>query len=97
MRLTKAKQTEKPDPKAIIAALLRMFITAIILAGIFNLLGIASIGSALAIGFWLWLGFVAMPSVALVIWEKRPAWLWIMNNAYELIGIWIMAVLIFIW
>ena len=51
-------------------------------------------GTALArlmVGFWLWAGFAATITLSSVLWERRPLALYILNNAYYLLSMWLMS------
>ena len=57
--------------------------------------------SALMVGlstaFWLWLGFVATVTLGRVLWEKSSCKLYVLNNAYTLISLLIMAAILSSW
>lgn len=49
---------------------------------------------ALQGAFWLWLGFIATTSLNPVLWEGKSWNLWLFNNAYQLISLIIMAIVL---
>lgn len=58
------------------------------------LVGGASVGSALEVGFWVWLGFVVVTLANSLLWEGRPFHLFLFNAAYQFLSIEIMAAVI---
>ncbi|HUI93547.1 MAG TPA: DUF1761 domain-containing protein [Chitinivibrionales bacterium] len=54
-------------------------------------------GGGLAAGFFYWLGFVAPVKLGMVIYEKRPWPLWLLNSAYWLISLLAMGALLSAW
>ena len=82
MKLVGVKKKDmKPAPKPFVAGFIRTFITAIIIANIFNNVDMVS---ALFTVTLLWVAFTAMPALAEVIWVKRPTKLYAINVLYEL-------------
>ena len=49
------------------------------------------------VGFWLWLGFVAPVTLGSVLWEGKSWSLWILNNAYQLVMLKMMAIILTLW
>ncbi len=49
------------------------------------------------IGFWAWLGFVAMPSLSYVIWEGRPWKLYAINVGYVLVSLKLAGAILAVW
>jgi hypothetical protein len=60
----------------------------------FNISGIT--GGLLG-GFFGWLGFIAPVTLTNVMYEKRPWKLWILDNAFWLISLLVMGIIISIW
>ncbi len=54
-------------------------------------LGGVSIGSALEVGFWVWLGFVVVTLSGGFLWEGKSLQLFAFNVAYQFISIMIMS------
>lgn len=48
-------------------------------------------------GFWNWLGFVAPVTVGVVLWEGKSWKLWVLNNAYHLLALVVMGVILALW
>lgn len=53
-----------------------------------------TIVEGLQAGFWVWLGFVATVTVGMVLWDGKPLKLWVLNNAYNLLGLLIMSAIL---
>ncbi|MFH1133444.1 MAG: DUF1761 domain-containing protein [Nanoarchaeota archaeon] len=51
----------------------------------------------MAVGFFAWLGFIATTSLGLVLWERKPVALYVLNNMYYLISLMLMAGLFAVW
>jgi hypothetical protein len=60
----------------------------------FNISGITG---GLMGGFFGWLGFIAPVTLTNVMYEKRPWKLWILDNAFWLISLLVMGIIISIW
>ena len=76
---------------------LATLVAAYVLAHIINLAGATTLGAGLETGFWLWLGFIATFTLDSVLFEKRPLKVWIINNAYHLVGMLIMGAVLALW
>lgn len=61
----------------------------------FNALG--SVGNALGVAFWTWLGFVAVVTMSPVLWEKMSFAKWTFTNAYWFVVMCVMSVIIALW
>jgi hypothetical protein len=55
------------------------------------------IGAGLMCGFWNWLGFIAPVTLGVVIYEKKSWKLWLLNNAYWLVSLLLMGVILSLW
>lgn len=55
------------------------------------------IAAGLMVGFWNWLGFVAPVTLGVVLWEGKPWKLWLLNNAYYLVTLSVMGVILSLW
>ena len=56
-----------------------------------------SIGTALMGAFFLWLGFIAPVTIGVVTYEKKPFTLWLLTNAYWLISLLVVSVILIAW
>jgi hypothetical protein len=68
---------------------------ALVFAGTF--MKTSGVGLGLTTGLFNWLGFIAPVTIGVVIYEKKPFSLWILNNAYWLISLLIMGVILALW
>lgn len=48
-------------------------------------------------GFWNWLGFIAPVTLGTVLWDGKPWTLWLLNNAYQLLTLLVMGVILALW
>lgn len=55
------------------------------------------VSAGLMAGFWNWLGFIAPVTLGGVLWEGKSWNLWILNNAYHLISLCVMGVILAVW
>ena len=55
------------------------------------------ISSGISVVFLLWLGFIAPIYLASVLWEGKPWKLWLLNNAYYLVTLLAMALVLRAW
>lgn len=83
--------------KTYAVAFLASLIMADVLAYIVDYAEASTVVDGLQVGFWVWLGFVATVSLGLVLWENKPIKLWVLNNAYNLITLMLMASILTVW
>ena len=57
----------------------------------------SGVNAGLMAGFWNWLGFIAPITLGSVLWEGKPWKLWILNNAYYLVSLIAMGVILALW
>jgi len=72
---------------------LSLLLMSYILGSILKGLGAGTIVAGLRIGFWLWAGFVATITLGSLLWERKPLGLYLLNNAYYLLSIWLMSLI----
>ncbi len=58
---------------------------------------VTSVPFGLALGFLNWLGFVALATISMVTYEKRPAGIFWLHNGYNLISLMVMGAIIAVW
>ena len=56
-----------------------------------------SVKGGLITGFWSWLGFVAPVTLGSVLWEGKSWKLWFLNNAYYLVTLSVMGLILAAW
>ena len=62
-----------------------------------SFLGTEGVNAGLMTGFWNWLGFIAPVTLGSVLWEGKSWKLWLLNNAYYLVLLLIMGVILAVW
>ena len=60
-------------------------------------LGVSGLTAGLQAGFWNWIGFIAPVTLGSVLWEKKPWMLWVLNNAYYLVLLLAMGIILATW
>lgn len=55
------------------------------------------VSGGLMAGFWSWLGFIAPVTLGTVLWDNKPWSLWVLNNAYQLLALLTMGVILALW
>ncbi|QQR92223.1 MAG: DUF1761 domain-containing protein [Candidatus Iainarchaeum archaeon] len=92
------KDMGKMDMSKMAQPMAIQFVAAIIMAYVLShiLSAYQTLGwsEALQGAFWVWLGFIAATSINQVLWEGRSWNLWLFNNAYHLVSLIVMAVVL---
>jgi len=57
----------------------------------------SGVSSGVMVGFFNWLGFIAPVTIGVVTYQKRPFTLWILDNAYWLISLVVMGIILAVW
>lgn len=60
-------------------------------------LDIAGAVAGVQVGFWSWLGFIAPVTLGSVLWDGKPWKLWFLNNAYYVVSLLVMGVILAMW
>lgn len=60
-------------------------------------LKVVGVQAGLMAGFWNWLGFIAPVTLGSVLWEGKSWKLWGLNNAYQLLSLVVMGVVLAHW
>jgi hypothetical protein len=91
----------KPQPVNIILVLAGCFVMAYVLdhSLVFGnaYLKTGGVSGGLMGAFFLWLGFVATVTLCTKIYEKKPWGLWLLDNAFWLISMMVMATILSVW
>ncbi len=88
-RITSAKGAIRGYIMGFFSALIMSYV----LAHFIDYTQATTISAGLATGFWLWLGFIATVSLGTILWESKPFMLYVLNNAYNLLALILMAVI----
>jgi hypothetical protein len=87
----------KSTPATFALAFLYSFVMAYVLASLIEYMGAATLVSGVSVGLMAWVGFIATITMGSVLWENRPAQLYLLNNAYYLLGLSMMGGILAIW
>ena len=82
---------------AMILGFLTYLVIAYVLAGFISILNSATIVEGMKIAFWIWLGFIATTTLGSFLWEGKSIKLYLLNNAYNLLNILVIAVILTAW
>ena len=100
MRLTGITDM-KPAPMNMVLMLISSFVMAYVLhhSIVFGdaYLKTSGISGGLAGAFFLWLGYIATTTLATKLYEKKPWGLWVLDNAFWLISLSVMATILSVW
>ncbi len=99
MRLANCSQEEMKArlPRAVVSDAVGSLIMAFILVHAVHYAGAASWLTGAAVGLLNWFGFIAVTHFALVMYEKRPFQLFLINNGYHAVALAIMGAILAIW
>ena len=78
-------------------AFVTSLVLAYVLAHFVRFVGAEDARKGALAGFWLWLGFVATTNLSTVLFEGRPAGLYLINNGYHLAGLLGMGAMLAAW
>ena len=76
---------KKKMPQMILVAFVAAMILAWLTSQFAMMWGALTIGSALELGFWIWLGFMMPVSLSPVLWEQKPLKYFLINGGYWLV------------
>lgn len=72
-------------------------VMAYVLSALVGSLGATAAPEGAKIAFWVWLGFLATSQLDVVLWEKRPKELYLINTTYRLVSLVLMGALLAAW
>ncbi|MCR4368794.1 MAG: DUF1761 domain-containing protein [archaeon] len=81
-------------PLYMLGGLVSALVTSYVLGVFLVSLGALAMGDALFVAFLAWLGFQAMLLVGDILWEAKPVALFVLNAAYQLVALLLMATII---
>jgi hypothetical protein len=76
---------------------LSSLLMAYVLAHFVDYVGATTIGGALQLAFWIWLGFIATVALGSVLWEGKSWQLYGLNIAYYIVTLSVMASILAVW
>lgn len=96
MKLAEVKKQYKDSymPVRFLVYLLVQLVMAFVLAHFLIFTNAVTYLEGLTTVFWLWLGFIAPITIGGVLWEKKSINLFVLNNAYNLIAMGVMSVIL---
>ena len=83
--------------KSYLSAFVGTLVTSLVMAGSLAYIGTRSVVDGITVAFWLWLGFVATTTLGSVLWEGKPIKVYLLNNAYNLLNLAVMATILVLW
>ena len=95
-KMAEAKKKGMPKQTWVLM-ILGTLVTSYVLAHFVDYLDAVNVAGALQAGFWLWLGFIVPVQLGMVLWEGKPWKLYILNVAYYLVNLSIMATILALW
>lgn len=72
-------------------------VTAYVLAYFLNYAGAKTIVDGAMVGLWAWIGFVATVMIGMVIWERKPFKLFLINAGHVLVSLVVMGAILAVW
>jgi len=100
MGFTKDQQDQMKNEgmtKMIVLGFAAEFIIALVLTIILSWANAITIATAMRVAFWVWLGFIATTSLATIIYERKPASLYLINIGYRFVSFIVMSAIIVSW
>ncbi len=90
----KAKELKKRSSSSYSFAFLSSLVASLVLYFAISSLGAAGVAQGMAVGFWVWLGFVATTQLGAVLWEGKPFELYALNATYSLVSFVVMGAIL---
>jgi len=84
-------------PRALLVDVVANFVMAFVLVHAVVYAGATAFSQGLAVGFFNWIGFVAVSMLFSVNFEQRPFRLFLLNNGFQLITISVMGAILAVW
>lgn len=84
-------------PKTYAASFISALVTAYVTSVLIAMLNVVDVGSAVALGVILWLGYVAATYATQVLYEFKPFKLYLINIGYYLVTLVVTAIILTIW
>lgn len=87
----------KATPLHFIGAIIVAFILAFVLDMMIHTFHIHGVGNGIALGFFIWLGFIATTHFSGVIWAKKPFIVYFIDAGFMLINLIIISAVMTVW
>lgn len=91
------KANPQAGTKAMLGMALLSLIMAYVLAHLVDYIGVKTAIDAVALAFWLWLGFIVPTLGSLSLFEKRPWGLSTISGGYYLVSLVVMSLILTLW
>lgn len=85
MNMEEMGKHSKEATKGYVIGFIASLVTAYVLAYLMAFYGAENFMEGAVFGFMVWLGFYAMPMAGMVLWERRPLGLYLINVGYHLV------------
>ncbi len=91
---TQAEAGKKKMPIMAVVAFIAAAVMAYVAAHFKFAWGVYDVVGAIELGFWVWLGFIAVPMLGIVLWEGKSVKLYAINTGYWLVATILMMVIL---
>ena len=88
---------KKHMPKMAFVAFVAAIVLAWVMAHFAIVWGAFTVGSALELGFWIWLGFMVPVHLSPVLWERKSIMYFVINAGYWLATTLVTAIIVSLW
>ena len=88
---------KKGMTKTYIIMIISTLVMTYVLAHFVDYLEVTTVSTALQLGCWIWLGFVAPIMLGSVLWEGKSVKLYLINVLYYLVALCLMAIILALW
>lgn len=68
-----------------------------VLAHFLQVMFVVDMAGALQLAGWIWLGFIAPVGAGSFLWEGKPFGFYVLNMAFHLVSIWVIAAILVSW
>jgi uncharacterized protein DUF1761 len=97
MEAAKAQGMAKGYALTAVGSLVMAFVLSHTVIFAMAFLGSSGVWAGIMTGFWNWLGFVAPVTLGSVLWEGKSWKLWTLNNAFYIVSMCVMGVILAVW
>ena len=95
MTQEKMEKLQKETPKGMyFLAFIGSFVMAFVLAHFVQAWNVQDTSGALALAFWVWLGFIATTMINSILWEGKSFKFYLINTSYQLVSLASMALIL---
>ena len=91
------EQMKEGMAKALVVEFIGSLLMAFVLVHAIRYAGAESAAQGMAVGFFNWLGFVAVVTIGIVTYQRKPFSLFLLQNGYLLISLLAMGAILAVW